>query len=473
MVRSPGTERRPIVQRIDHPDLGNASYLVRHRREGWAFVVDPVRDMDVYRRRMAEDGGSLDWVFETHLHNDFLSGGRELAARTGARLGAAAAARLRFPYVPLSDRREIRLDGWRLRVLASPGHTPEHLSYLLLTPDGSPACLFSGGALMAGTAARPDLLGPAETLPLARQEWTTLRRRFQALPDSLTVHPTHLGGSFCGVGARAASRTTLGRERRTNRLLTAPTYSAFLERYLSTDPFPSYYGAVRRRNQLGAPRVGDPLPPIPRLSAARVERLLRQRGGVALDTRTPEQFDRGHLPGSRFVGHDGPITAWIAAAADPRDRIVLVGERESEIESARRSLLRIGFDRIEGALDGGVRAWASSGRPLKATRRSTMAELRKSMERGGPLAVVDVRAPSEFAWGHVPGAFSSPVDRLARSDLRDRIPPGVPVYVHCEYGTRSAVAVGLLESMGVGPVVHVLDGPTRWNAPRRRSPTPT
>ncbi len=442
-----------------HPDLGNASYLVGYGRE--AGVIDPVRDIGRYVAEARGRGARIRWVLETHLHNDFLSGGRELARRSGAELGAPKGSRLAFPHRALSDGDRLDLGPGRLVGRASPGHTPEHTSYLCLDEHGRPRRLFSGGSLMVGSAARPDLLGPRHTLPLVRDEWTTLRRYVRELPASVAVHPTHAGGSFCGVGASTQAASTVGRERRQNRLIRAPSFVAFVERYLTSDPFPSYYLGMRERNRRGPPPLGDPPEPPARLSPQEVARAATRPSVRVLDLRTYRQFDAGHIPGSLYIGREGTYTAWVGWTCRASDRFIVVGGSEADQVEGSRALQRIGFDRILGQLAGGWPAYAASGAPLRTTRRARMPDLRRRLSLGQPMTVLDVRQPSEFARLHLPGARSVPLGELGARSLRD-LPREVPIYVHCARGERSAVAAGRLEALGFEQVIHVTDGPDQW-----------
>ncbi len=447
------------LEAFRHPELGNASYLVGSG--GDAGVIDPVRDVGSYLVRARERGARIRWVLETHLHNDFLSGGPELARRSGAVLGAPKGSRLAVAHRAVSDGERLDLGSGQLVGRATPGHTPEHTSYLLLDQHGRPRRLFSGGSLMVGSAARPDLLGPRHTLPLARDEWATLRRYTRELPDPVTVHPTHAGGSFCGVGASPASASTVGRERRANPLIRARSFVQFVERYLTSDPFPGYYRGMRARNRRGAAPLGvAPEPPTPR-SPSEVALAAGRPGVQVLDLRTHREFDAGHVPGSLYVGHEGAYTAWVGWTCRATDRFLLVGGTEADQVDAGRALRRIGFDRILGQLAGGWPSYEASGAPQRSTRRARMAALRRALHRGEPMVILDVRQPSEFAARHLPGARSVPLGEVGARSLQG-LPRDLPIYVHCARGERSAVAVGRLEALGFEQVVHVTDGPEDW-----------
>jgi hydroxyacylglutathione hydrolase len=318
-------------------ELGNTSHLLLVPEAGVAVALDPMRDIARYLDIVEPMGLRLAWALETHD------------------------AELRHPFEPLADGQELEVGPYRLRVLATPGHTPEHVSYLLLDETGLPLTLFSGGALMVGTAARPDLLGPAERWRLASMLRRSLQERVMALPDAVRVLPTHGGGSFCAAGAGNVRETTIGTERARNPLARAPGAAAFIELALDQGPYPAYFDRMRAVNQLGAPLIGRRLPEPPRLSLDEFDAWLA-RGAAVLDLRPPEAFAQAHVPGSHAIGVDGSHGSWVGWLL-PSDRpLVLVAGDPAEERESVRQLARIGYDLVVGALDGGVRSWAEAGR---------------------------------------------------------------------------------------------------------------
>jgi len=440
-----------------HPELGNSSYLVGAGRD--AVVIDPVRDVGRYLNRARERGARIRWVFETHLHNDFISGGRELARRADATLAAPRGSKLRGEHRALGDGERLDVGSARLVSRASPGHTPEHMSYLLIDENERPRRLFSGGSLMVGSAARPDLLGPRHTLPLVRAEWNTLQGYLADLPGSVAVHPTHSGGSFCGAGASHRAASTIHQERRTNRLVRSRSFLEFVERYLTSDPFPSYYRGMRLRNRRGSPEFGVKVSPPARLSPEELTRIAGKLDVVVVDVRSQVEFDAGHIPNSIYIGHEGAYTAWLGWSCSASERFVIVGRDERSQEEAALALRRIGFDRIEGQLAGGFPAYALSKAPIRSTPRGSIQTVRRALSSGEPMTILDVRQPSEYAERHLPGARSIPLGEI-RSAVLKGIPRDLPIYVHCAFGERSAVAASRLERMGFLRVVHVTNGPT-------------
>jgi len=452
-----------IIEPFVAERLGNSAYLIGSRAVGEAILVDPLRDVEPYLARAEALGIRVTRVVETHIHNDFVSGAREIVRATGAQLGASALAELDFsdaPVTPLRDGDALALGSWRLRVMATPGHTPEHVSYLLETESGTPEALFSGGSLMVGAIARPDLLGPPHTPAMARAAWQSLRQRLLVLPDEVAVYPTHGGGSFCAVGQSDDRATTIGQERRHNPLATAQTYQQFLSRYLEPlGAYPAYYQYMRAGNRRGYALLGRLLPPLRPLAPAVVEAALAS-GATLVDVRPFTDYDAGHIPNSLTAGLDGSFSAWIGWVLKPDAPIILIGASPDDEREAQRELLRIGFDNILGVVEGGLESWRASGRPIRQTRAATMAELAGALERGDTLTIVDSRELGEFAAGHLPGAVPTPVGEIP--GYAHALPHDAPVAVHCAHGYRSSIAASLLERAGLPEVWHVTDGYEVW-----------
>jgi hydroxyacylglutathione hydrolase len=449
-----------VIEQFVSERLGNSAYLVGSRATGEAVVIDPLRDIEPYLARAEALGLRVASALETHIHNDFVSGAREIAGATGARMGASAAAELDYPFTPLRDGEDVALGVWRLRVMATPGHTPEHISYLLTSGGGTPEALFSGGSLMAGSIARPDLLGPAHTAALTRAAWETLRERLLILPDEVAVYPTHGGGSFCGAGQSYERVTSVGQERAHNPLAQAQTYRQFVSRYLGPlGAYPTYYKYMRANARRGYPLLGRAIAPLKPLTPEQVEVALAG-GATLVDARPFPDYDAGHIPNSLAAGLDDALSAWVGWLLEPQAPIILVAASDDAAREAQIELLRIGFDNLLGALEGGIAAWAGSGRALRQTPALTMAEVAAALERGDPLAVMDTREPREWAEGHVPGAILAPLSEIGQH--AGGFPRDVPLAVHCAHGYRSSVVVSVLERANFAPVWHVTDGYTAW-----------
>jgi hydroxyacylglutathione hydrolase len=428
------------VRPFPAPELGNASFLVSDPDAGVAAVIDPVRDVDGYLTHAEKHNLRVTRSLDTHLHNDFISGARELEALSGTEIGA------------LAPGLEFELGGMTIRALHTPGHTPDHKSYLLLESD-RPVALFSGGAVMVGSIARTDLFGPHMAMHLALEALRTLQVRLRGLPDDIAVYPTHGGGSFCGIGGEDGHETTLGRERETNPFFRATEVMPFLARALDQHRHPVYYGEMAALNRDGLPLLGRHPSPPARLTPDDVARMVRE-GAAVVDIRPGAEYDRGHIPGSYCIGLAGePFSAWVGWLV-PRDRpIVLAGGSRADHVEAQRQLHRIGFDAIAGSLDGGMDAWQSSGRGLSTFETADIEDLAAWILSGEVMTVLDARDDHEWAAGHVPGAVHMYVPDIAHH--AGELPKDAPVAVHCGVGYRAGIAASLLEQAGLKRIIHV------------------
>jgi len=462
-----GTE----VHSLRSTELGNAAHVVIERASKVAVVIDPVRDVGQYLDLATGESVDLAWALETHVHNDFVSGARELVASTGVRLGPSGDAGLRYPYERLGDGDEIEVGSWRLRVLATPGHTPEHVAYVLVDPTGEPQALFSGGALMVGTAARTDLFGPALAWRFAHDLERTLKEKILELPDHVVVYPTHGGGSFCAAGAGTEMTTTIGAERAANPLATARSSRQFVIRALTAGTYPSYYARMRSLNQAGAPLVGPALPAPSPLSLGEVDTWLAQ-GALMVDVRPADAFRAAHIPKSLAAGADGNVSGWVGWLVGPERPLVLVADAAAsgdmraggaaQVTEAARQLTRIGYDRVVGFLDGGIETWRAAGRELVSYEAISAATLAKRLDADELLPVVDVRETAEWHAAHIPGSVNIPVHDIPAA--RAELPRGIALAVHCGHDYRATLGASLLECAGHHQLVVVDDGWEGWSA---------
>jgi hydroxyacylglutathione hydrolase len=389
----------------------------------------------------------LSHSLDTHLHNDFVSGRRELAAEVGANIEE------------LDPDRDLAIGNMTVQAIHTPGHTPEHKSYLL-SDGGRPRALFSGGAVMLGAIARTDLFGPHLAVHLALEALTTLQVRLRGLPDDLRVFPTHGGGSFCAAGGGSGHETTLGNERLTNPFFTTTDVMAFLARALNQPRYPTYYRDMSAINRAGAPLLGTSQPPLARLSAEEVANMTDE-GAAIVDVRPGRDFDREHIPGSYSIGIDGPVSAWVGWLIARGRLIVLACGTDAQHQKARRQLLRIGFDTIAGALDGGMDAWRSSGRQVSAFESVDIEDMAEWVISAEPMTVVDARDENEWVAGHVPGALHMYVPDVPYH--ANEIPHEAPVAVHCASGYRAGIAASLLEQAGLKRIIHVNGQYSDWD----------
>ena len=435
------------VEAIGAPELGNASFVVADADRGVGLVIDPLRDIERYLHLASDLNIKLTHALDTHLHNDFVSGRRELEAEVGADIGE------------LESGAEMTLGDITLRAIHTPGHTPDHKSYLL-SEGGRPRALFSGGAVMLGAMARTDLFGPHLAVHLALEALSTLQVRLRGLPDEIRVFPTHGGGSFCGTGGRSGHETTLGHERKTNPFFQTTEVMPFLSRVLNQHRYPTYYRDMSAVNRGGAPLIGPTLPKLTRLTPDEVARMMDE-GAAVVDVRVGRDYDGGHIPGSYSIGIDGPVSAWVGWLIARGRPIILAGGTDAHHATAHRQLLRIGFDGIAGALDGGMDAWRSSGRELSTFETVDVEDMAQWVLSAEPMTVVDARDEHEWVAGHVPGAVHMYVPDVPHR--ASEIPHDAPVAVHCASGYRAGIAASLLEQAGLKRIIHVNGQYSDWD----------
>lgn len=445
----------PTITPIVDEGLGNSAYLVDlgDRR---ALVLDPSRDPSPYLAAAERQGLAIAYVAETHLHADFVSGSRELAGQ-GAQVLAATAGGIQFPHRGLVDGEEVDLGGLRLRALATPGHTPEHLSYLLLD-SSQPVALFSGGSLLVGAVARTDLIAPERTEELARALWRSLRERILDLPDDLAVYPTHGAGSFCSAPAGASRTTTIGAEKAANPLLAVPDEDAFVEALLGgLGSYPSYFLRMREVNRVGPDVYGAEPPALAALGVEEVSRLL-DAGAILVDVRPIEGFAASHVSGALAIPLRPAFASWLGWLADPNRPLVFVVDPDQDRADLVRQALKVGYQHLAGELTGGVAAWKAAGKPVGQIPLVPGAEV------VGP--VLDVRQAAEFEEGHVPGARHVELGALPLkiADLDD----GGSLTVMCGHGERAMTGASLLARAGRSQVAVAVGGPDDWAAAHDR-----
>jgi hydroxyacylglutathione hydrolase len=435
--------------------LAHASYLIGDGGE--AVVVDPARDIQMYLDEARAHGLAITWILETHLHADFVSGHRELAARTGAGIGIGAQAEAGFPHRALGDGDEIRVGGLLIRAIETPGHTPESLSFLFYERPGDekPWAVLTGDTLFVGDVGRVDIL--SSRLPvteLAGLMYDSLHRKLLALPDDTRVYPAHGAGSLCGRNISKDTWSTIGRERMMNAALKPMTREAFIAEVTRDTPeTPIYYLHSRDTNKAG-PRLDAerPMPPIVGASdaAARVE-----RGAVLLDTRPASEYGAAHAAGSLNVPLDGQYASWVGTLLAPDQEILLIADRD-RIEEAVMRLARVGYENVVGVVDGGVDAWRAAGLPVA----STLQVAAEALEAG--RRVLDVRRRREWEDGHLAGATHIPLAELPqRAGELDR---AAEWGVICASGYRSSIATSVLEGAGFTRVANAAGGMSAWRA---------
>jgi glyoxylase-like metal-dependent hydrolase (beta-lactamase superfamily II)/rhodanese-related sulfurtransferase len=416
------------------PGLGDSTYLFEH--EGVGVLIDPQRDID----RFVEAAADLDtrFVLETHLHNDYVSGGRSVAEATGAELVLPASAGAAFNYLPAFHLED--LDGGRftVRPIHTPGHTPEHVSYLVFVDDEAVA-LFSGGSLLVGSAGRSDLLGTDRAESLARLQYLSVTR-LGDLPDNVALYPTHGAGSFCTSSVAETASSTIGNEKRSNPVLAHPTVASFVTEALTgLQPYPDYYAHMGPINLAGPE-------PMPSDSAPLINVNEIPAAAHVVDIRPQADYAAGHLPGSYGLELEDQMGVWAGWLIPFEEPIVLVANANQDITAATVQLARIGYDHVVGVVtDLGKRD------KLATYRLASIADLRNGLRMASPQ-ILDVRPPADWEVSTIPGSFHRYVP-----DLRSRLPDGLdseqPVWVICGGGYRSQMAVRYLEAGGFEPIV--------------------
>jgi hydroxyacylglutathione hydrolase len=452
------------IHRVEVPGLAHYSYLISS--QGWCAVIDPKRDVDTYLDYAHTNHVRITHVLETHIHADYASGARELAARAGAELWLSAHDKgedfvYAFPHHAFRDGDFFTLGDLRIEAVHTPGHTPEHISFLVtdLSRGNYPAVLFSGDFVFIGSLGRPDLLGEEAKRGLAASLFESVTRKIASLPDGLEVLPAHGSGSLCGSGMSERPQSTLGYERHTNPFFSIVQREQFIGRILGTvPPFPDYYRRMKRLNSQG-PALLETLPGSRAFTASEFRRHVEDPQSVVIDLRRPEAFGGAHIPGSINIGAGPSFGFWAGWVVSYDRPIYLVSDNESALEDTRRALIRVGLDRIEGYLDGGIGAWLDAGYPEAHLPQMSVGELYAKLPEN-PF-ILDVRAENEWRSGHIEVArhiyAGEVMGRLAE------IPSDRSVCVVCASGYRSSIVASLLLRAGYPNVSNIIEGMTAWN----------
>jgi glyoxylase-like metal-dependent hydrolase (beta-lactamase superfamily II)/rhodanese-related sulfurtransferase len=424
---------------IDTATLGDRSYFVTDGVV--AAVIDPQRDIDRVLELAADRGVRITHVFETHIHNDYVTGGRALCAATGAAYHVNAADPVAFDRVALSDGDVVEVTpSLTLRALLTPGHTLTHLSFALAV-DGSQVGVFTGGSLLFGSTGRPDLLGPDFTDELVHAQYHSAHRLAAELPDEAEVFPTHGFGSFCSATQTEGTASTIGNEKRVNPALTQDEARFVAELLAGLDAFPAYYAHMGAAN-LAAPETAPDLS-LPELADPAELRRRIDAGEWVVDLRSRQAFAAGHVAGTLSFGLEGQFATYLGWLIPWGTPLTLLGESAEQVAEAQRELVRIGIDRPAAAATGTPEEW-SDGQPLRSFRQATFADLRDAQEEGG-IVVLDVRRRLEREASHVAGSVHIPLHELL--ERIDEVPAGT-VWVHCAAGYRASIATSLLAAAG-------------------------
>ncbi|MFI5176442.1 MAG: rhodanese-like domain-containing protein [Terriglobia bacterium] len=449
--------------------LAHASYLIGS--DGEAVVVDPQRDVDQYIQESAAQGLKIKYVIETHLHADFVSGHRELAARTGAEIVFGEKADAAFPYRPVKEGDQLHVGTVSLRILETPGHTPESICICVVDTAVSdkPVKVLTGDTLFIGDVGRPDLVGSkGYTAPqMAGLLYDSLHEKLLKLEDAVEVYPAHGAGSMCGRNISKDTFSTLGEQRRFNYALRPMSRDVFVAMMTTDLPeAPAYFSRDAEINRTGAEPL-DELPGPRGVSPAEVNTLLRQ-GYLILDIRNEAAFGAGHVPGALHIGLSGQFASWAGCLIAAGAPLLLVAEESAKIDEAVIRLARVGIESVKGFLEGGVYAWDKAGFRFATVPQIPVDELRHRLEEQLQLQILDVRRPAEYQNGHVPRAVNVPL-----SNLSERISPmetalaldtSRPLAVICQGGYRSSAATSILARHGYRNLFNVVGGTAAWIA---------
>ncbi|GAA1041832.1 MBL fold metallo-hydrolase [Streptomyces murinus] len=437
-----------FVDTLEFEGLGNRSYLAGGRRA--AVVVDPPRDVDQVIALAARRGVRIAYVAETHVHNDYVTGGLELTRLTGARYLVPVGAHVSFPRTPVADGDMSEVDeDLVLRAIATLGHTPHHTSYVL--EEGHAVAAFTGGSLLIGSVGRPDLVDPRLTEHLARARHASVHRLAATLDDEVPVLPTHGFGSFCSSSQAGGDASTIGQERNGNDAFTLDV-DTFVKRILAgLEDVPAYYAHMGPANGAG-PAPVDLTPPEPADAAQIAERLAA--GEWLVDLRSRVAFADGHVAGSFNFEGTGKLAAYLAWLIPWGKPVTLLGDTPAQIADAHRELTRVGIDRPAAAATGDPATWARQGEQLTSFPRAGFADLAAARERGEDVVVLDVRRDSERANGFVESSVHIPLHEP--HGRTGEVPDGT-VWVHCAGGMRAATAASLLDATG-RTVIAIDDG---------------
>lgn len=442
--------------------LAHASYMIGSN--GIAAVIDPQRDVDLYLDTAASKGWKIEHIIETHLHADFVSGHRELADRTGARIYLGAGSGAEFPHVAVKDGDEIQFGDCRLRFLHTPGHTLESVCILMNdrgAPDG-PASVFTGDTLFVGDVGRPDLSPTHTPQQLAAMLYHSIHEKLLALPDETQIFPAHGAGSLCGRQMSSESSSTIGKQRQSNYALLARTSEEFV--HLLTDNLPArpqYFARDADLNRRGAAPLSE-LPSLLALTAPDVRRL-QKHGAIVVDTRPTMQFAVGHVPGAVHIALTGQYASWAARILGLDVPLIIVGEDPEHVRESQMRLARVGIENMAGYLAGGVAGWTQHGFELDYIPQITVHDLAELRNREPDrIAVLDVRELGEVANGMIENSLSIPLgklgSRLAEVD-REKL-----LVVHCKGGYRSSIATSILRRAGFREIANLTGGFDAWKA---------
>ena len=442
--------------------LAHASYLIG--ADGEAAVVDPQRDVDQYIEEAAAQNLKIKYIIETHVHADFVSGHRELAARTGAEIVFGEKAGAGFPHQAVKDGDVLTIGRVNLGILETPGHTPESIC-VLVSDDANadePGKILTGDTLFIGDIGRPDLAGGKGYTPqmMAAMMYDTLHNKLLKLDDAVEVYPAHGAGSACGKNLSSETSSTIGKQRQLNYALQPMSKDEFVRMMTADLPAaPAYFPKDAEINRAGA----LPLSELPTLRPMTPQEVEQARSGLMiLDVRLAADFGAAHVPGSMNIGLGGQFASWAGTLIPMETPLIIIAESEEKAQEAQMRLARVGFENVKGYLAGGIDAWKTEGFAVATVPQITVAELKALIASGSDLQVVDVRRPGEYESGHAPRAETAPLSNLNETLPSLKLDPAKPTAVICAGGYRSSAATSIMQPQGFTNLLNVTGGTSAW-----------
>lgn len=451
------------VEQIYTGCLAEAAYYIES--DGEAVIIDPLRETAPYLEKLEKEGAKLKYIFETHFHADFVSGHVDLAKKTGAVIVYGPGAETSYQIHSAKDGELLQVGKLKFKVLHTPGHTPESTTFLLFDENGKEHSIYTGDTLFIGDVGRPDLAQKAGSVTkedLAGWLFDSLRTKIMTLPDNVLVYPAHGAGSACGKSLSKETFDTLGNQKKTNYALRADMVREEFIKEVTDGllPPPQYFAKNARLNKMGYDDFDEILERgAVALSPDMFEAMVENEGALMIDTRSIQDFKKGFVPNSIFIGLDGDFAPWVGALiVDLQQPIVFICEEGREEETVTR-FSRVGYDHTLGYLKGGIQAWKNAGKEIDTIESITASELAKIIDAGKKLNILDVRKPTEFLTQHVVEATNFPLDYI--NNNMKRLSKNQKYYLHCLGGYRSLITASILKSRGIDHVVDIIEG---WRA---------
>jgi hydroxyacylglutathione hydrolase len=451
-----------IFKTIQTNGIAQLSYLIGDNDTGTAAVIDPRSDVDHYLELARKHGLSITHIFETHIHADFMSGARELSAKTNAKiyLSTEGDAQYGFEHESLNDGQTFTFGNLHLEAKHTPGHTPEHISFIATEINGQKSTLpwgvFSGDSLFVNSTGRPDLLGDEQSQELAEALFHTLNDFYAELPDGVIIYPGHGHGSPCGASIGDRVTSTIGFEKKFNPFMQFQDIEKFKEFTINgAPPEPTYYRPMKKTNSQKRP-VLESLPPTQGLPPSAFKEMLTSNEAVLIDTRSMLAFGGGHIDGAINIGASPELSIWSGWLLDPSKPLLLVLEKDSDLENVQKLLLRTGFTKFAGYLSGGLKAWIKAGYEISSVAQISVHELH---EQKSNYEIIDVRSPEEWKKGRIPLAKHFFLPEL--QDKLSKLKATAQIAVYCASGYRASIATSILKKNGFTNISNV---PGSWSA---------